>query len=110
MAGDKCDVCGRSPTVGVASSALGAVSWAFCSECLNKPAEPEVMFQTTADTTGGGKGAADWVADIHTYKNGQYMSWTAWLKTYVPTEFPDNFGYPPEPERDSEEANSSERF
>lgn len=43
MAGDICDVCGTSPTVGVACSGLGAVSFAYCAQCLAVGAEPYVM-------------------------------------------------------------------
>lgn len=38
MAGSECDVCG-GPSVGVASSALGAVSFAYCLECLQTGAD-----------------------------------------------------------------------
>lgn len=40
MAGDICDCCGRPEVLGVASSGLGAVSFAWCRECLTEEAEP----------------------------------------------------------------------
>lgn len=39
MSGSKCDVCG-APAIGVASSALGPVSFAYCGECAAIGAEP----------------------------------------------------------------------
>ena len=37
-----CDVCG-DPAIGVASSALGPVSFAYCAECARASAEPYGM-------------------------------------------------------------------
>ena len=39
MAGATCDVCG-GPSIGVASSSLGAISFAYCAECNAVGAEP----------------------------------------------------------------------
>jgi hypothetical protein len=39
MSGSTCDVCG-DPAIGVASSALGPVSFAYCAECARASAEP----------------------------------------------------------------------
>ena len=36
----KCDVCGRETKTYVAASAFGAMSFAYCKECLEKGAEP----------------------------------------------------------------------
>lgn len=36
----KCDVCGRVGHVVVAASAYGAISYAFCDDCLDKGLEP----------------------------------------------------------------------
>jgi len=36
----KCNVCGKETDVVVLSSAYGAVSWAYCKDCLNKGLEP----------------------------------------------------------------------
>jgi len=37
---DLCDVCGKAEAVGVACSATGAVSFAYCVECLKTGREP----------------------------------------------------------------------
>jgi hypothetical protein len=39
MAGKVCDVCGGE-AVGVCSSACGAISFAYCKDCLQNGAEP----------------------------------------------------------------------
>lgn len=36
----KCDVCGKETNTFVACSACGAVSYAYCEECLNNGLEP----------------------------------------------------------------------
>ena len=36
----KCDVCGKEAEVFVACSSCGAVSYAYCQECLNSSREP----------------------------------------------------------------------
>lgn len=40
MAGDICDCCGVFKTIGVASSTLGPISFAYCKRCLQFGAEP----------------------------------------------------------------------
>lgn len=35
----KCDCCGK-PAVGVYASTMGAISFAYCKDCLNKGIEP----------------------------------------------------------------------
>lgn len=71
----KCNVCQR-PAVGVASSSLGAVSWAFCSECAHKPAEPECMFcYMYEDVSDRGEGLREEMNSFHTFIKGAYVSW-----------------------------------
>ena len=36
----KCDVCGKEAETFVACSSCGAISFAYCSECLNRGLEP----------------------------------------------------------------------
>jgi hypothetical protein len=75
MAGDSCDVCGK-PSIGVASSSFGAVSWAFCKECVSKPAEPECMFcYLYDDVSDKGEGLKDEVNTFYTFIDGKYVSW-----------------------------------
>jgi hypothetical protein len=35
-----CDVCHKNPSVGVGASTCGAISFAYCKECLSLGAEP----------------------------------------------------------------------
>jgi len=72
-----CDVCGE-PAVGVASSSLGAISYAYCEECLLRYAEPVTAFEITYEVTSGD--VADWVKELTTYVNGKYLTWDEWLQ------------------------------
>ena len=42
MAGSECDVC-KAPSIGVACSALGAISFAYCQACAAAGCEPYSM-------------------------------------------------------------------
>jgi len=48
-----CNVC-EKPSVGVASSRLGPISLAFCAECLQNGAEPEILMWYLRDGVAGG--------------------------------------------------------
>lgn len=75
-----CDVCGQ-PAIGVASSCVGPISWAFCRECLNQKAEPEFSFGYLYDEVStDGEGLADWVSILKTFKDGRYWTWDEWVK------------------------------
>lgn len=52
MAGNVCDVCGGE-TVGVAGSAVGACSFAYCAACLNAGLEPYDAIVDLAFCIGG---------------------------------------------------------
>ena len=70
-----CDVCGRL-AAGVASSAFGAVSWAFCQECMLKPAEPLPAFQYLYDDVSDhGEDVRNEVNLFFTWIDGRYVSW-----------------------------------
>jgi len=80
MAMPFCDVCGRD-AIGVASSSLGAVSWAFCQECARKPAEPACMFQYMYhDVSDHGEGLREEMNDFYTWIDGRYVSWPEFVK------------------------------
>lgn len=79
MAELECNVCGK-PAVGVASSALGAISFAFCVDCLKQPAEPIYMFETTAWTCGNN--VHEGVRAMYTFVDGEYISWDNWFAKY----------------------------
>ena len=79
MAGDTCDVCGQ-PSAGVACSALGAISFAYCEKCLRIGAEPLVAFETTAWTCHNN--VHNGVRALSTYVDGQYIRWDDWYAKY----------------------------
>ena len=58
----KCDICGRIGEVQVVSSALGAVSFAYCSDCLLNNAEPKNLIQGTIEMLDGKVGK--WVLEL----------------------------------------------
>ena len=65
----QCDCCGRTREVGVASSQLGGVSFAYCKECLNNNAEPASMVNSTIETVDN---VAPFVRSIRVYRDGIY--------------------------------------
>lgn len=80
MAGNECDVCRRTdlPTH-VASSSIGAVSWAYCTECIKHYANPELEFHYLYDwVSTDGAGLIEQVNDYVTYKDGKYITWIEW--------------------------------
>lgn len=83
-----CDVCGK-PAKGVASSVLGAFSLAYCQRCLEEHAEPLDWFHATLDCIGGPERAAEWVKDLRSYKDGQYIDWPDIIAAYTPS--PDDY-------------------
>lgn len=74
-----CDCCKRGPVVGVASSGFGAVSFAWCAECLAQPAEPEMMFEYLYDDVGSkGEGLIPQLDGWSTWSEGSYIKWPEW--------------------------------
>lgn len=59
-----CDVCGNEEAIGVASSTLGAVSFAYGKRCLSEHAEPYGMLVATVAMCGGRGEVAKWVHPI----------------------------------------------
>lgn len=75
-----CNCCQRGGVIGVASSSMGAISFAFCVPCLQQSAEPEVMFRYLYDEVSTeGEGIADWVKEMYTWKDGKYISWDEYV-------------------------------
>lgn len=68
-----CTVCGRS-AIGVASSVLGAMSFAYCKECLEQGAEPLPMLTFVINDVGE-QDIAEWVKELKSYNEGQYIEW-----------------------------------
>lgn len=73
--GMKCDCCGATEVMGVASSSLGAISFAWCRECIMRGAEPLSMLLFVYETTNEGKDAATFVQDLVTWVEGEYIKW-----------------------------------
>ena len=83
MAGDLCDCCRRSEqkVLGVASSGLGAISFAFCAECIHMDAEPEMMFEFMWDMCDGNpKDLHESMNAIRTFKDGVFLPWLHWVE------------------------------
>lgn len=59
----ECDVCGQ-PAVGVSSSTLGAISFAFCKRCLDEGAEPYWMLVGTCAICGDIREMTQYVQDM----------------------------------------------
>ena len=64
MAGNICDCCKIFKSIGVASSCLGPISFAYCKKCLQFGAEPEDLIEYVIDTNGGWEHTAEWVRYI----------------------------------------------
>jgi len=78
-----CDVCIKEkPVAGVASSALGPISFGYCAECLANQSEPEWILAYTLDEVGHGDPDKlhEWVKTISTWKNGRYYSGDEWVQ------------------------------
>lgn len=101
----KCDVCGKV-ACGVASSAFGAISLAYCRECLDKPADAECMFaHLWWDVANKNIDALDSsIKSWFTFKDGKYISFEEWVK-WAKTQ-PDPI-YPEPNEDDSSSATSA---
>jgi hypothetical protein len=62
MSGSICDVC-RGPSIGVASSGLGAISFAYCTRCAQAGAEPYGMLVGAVADCDGVHGCAEWLKE-----------------------------------------------
>lgn len=79
---NKCDCCGRPPMrqIFVCSSSVGAASFGFCEECIQRVAEPEFCFHYLYDfVSTDGEGLSADINGLSTYKDGAYMSWKEWV-------------------------------
>jgi hypothetical protein len=82
-----CDVCNKQGIRGVASSILGAISFAYCEECLIRGAEPLSMWHNTIDICGGPDEVADdYKAVAVAFKDGHYLNWHGILACYEPLD------------------------
>jgi hypothetical protein len=70
----------------VCSSAWGPVSYANCTECLHKPAEPLATFAYLYDELGPDR-VDKRISNWYTWIDGKYVHWTTYVhrrKTAVP--------------------------
>jgi hypothetical protein len=68
-----CDVCKNGIPVGVASSALGPMSFAYCGECLANHAEPYWLIEHTIISCGGWSQVWEGFGETFTFfKDGAY--------------------------------------
>lgn len=77
-----CNTCHKVTDVAVLCSSLGAISWAYCSECGRLNAEPEIMFLNLAFTAPFPpklEHYSEWVRQCMTFVNGEYISFEQWL-------------------------------
>lgn len=75
-----CDCCGKE-AIGVASSSVGAISFAWCKECINQGAEPELMLMYLAEDVchEDGSGLHDYIYnELKTFKDGEYITFREW--------------------------------
>lgn len=81
MRDNRCEVCNRdNGPVQVACSAVGPASFAYCSECAHRNAEPLPCFSYLYDDVGNeGEGLADYVKTLQTYANGGYLTWDEYV-------------------------------
>jgi hypothetical protein len=69
----KCDVCQRERQVAVASYPYGAISFAYCIECLQHSAYPKWALEATLLEVGGWDQIFDGFGeDNYYFENGEY--------------------------------------
>jgi len=73
-----CQVCKKNKALGVASSILGAISFAYCETCLRVGADDLGMFIFTYETCG--EDVAPWVKNLMTYHNDKYITWNDFVE------------------------------
>lgn len=74
VSGSVCDVCERTDqeVVGVASSSLGPMSFAWCRECLQHCAEPKWMLEFVRDQDNWRVHLAGFWEHYEYFENGSY--------------------------------------
>jgi hypothetical protein len=72
-----CDVCGRERATHVCSSPFGPVSFAYCADCLNKPAEVRSIFDYLYDEVAKGDPSqlSPEIRNWYTWIDGRYVHW-----------------------------------
>jgi len=92
MADDLCDVCHKNKPIGVASTSM-PLSVAYCIECANRDADPEIVFETMYMGNEDQEVNPEVGDHYLTFKDGEYITyteWVKWRKQFPPTEFSDD--------------------
>jgi len=80
MLDDKCDVCGRPGAVGVASTVI-PYSCAYCVPCLQRNAQPDLVFMVMYETIGiDFETANPAYLELVTYVDGDYIDYRTWAQ------------------------------
>jgi hypothetical protein len=69
-----CEVCKKNEAVGVASSAVGPVSLAYCKTCLDWMADALWVIASSVYCCDGPEHMAEWFWDMRTFRDGLYIS------------------------------------
>ena len=94
-----CNVCERQPAVGVASSTLGAMSLAYCQQCLIENADATFMLAGNIYSIGPNPNDyAEWFWSSKTFYDGRYITAREYFD--IVTQDPHFFDPPPEDSRE----------
>lgn len=77
MVDSKCDVCGVGEAIGVASTSM-PMSVAYCCECAQRGADPEIVFICFYDDFGNDFAAFGAPDELLTFSGGRYMTYREW--------------------------------
>ena len=73
-----CDVCNVNPPIGVASTMI-PYSCAYCRECAERNAQPDIVFACWFDDIGTDFEHMHPAAlEVETFKDGRYVSYREW--------------------------------
>lgn len=81
VSGSSCDVCGREPSVGIASAASGPMSLAYCAECISRGACALFEFHYLFDfVSTDGEGLDPCIQTWIAWRDGEYIAWSDYVK------------------------------
>lgn len=79
--------------VRVASSAIAAMSVAYCDECLMNDAEPFWLWEDTIDICGGAEHVRkDLTEGVVSWYDGKYIEWDELIQHVKPTDWHEAYG------------------
>ena len=77
-----CEVCGASDRLTVVASSFGPVSFAYCSSCAERCAEPLMVVATCIWVVGGPSSDLSDLEDVTTFADGRYVGLDAVVSRY----------------------------